>query len=160
MFDIVWHGDGTASIKAANDKYIVPKGTGSMYATSDSVTDKEKFKVKIVNRPLLVLKSDFGFVGAKNPNAEVWEFNCNKVTHDVLFLTPSDNGTYTLKGMVVICFMKCLNFRIGMFQHDVILSFKLQMFIPIMVLLYNPRHLPFKEPSEVHPKLYHLMNTL
>lgn len=102
MFDIVWHGDGTASIKAANDKYIVPKGTGSMYATSDSVTDKEKFKVKIVNRPLLVLKSDFGFVGAKNPNAEVWEFNCNKVTHDVLFLTPSDSGTYTLKGIVVI----------------------------------------------------------
>ncbi|KAJ8318517.1 hypothetical protein KUTeg_003608 [Tegillarca granosa] len=93
-----WHGDGTASIKAANDKYIVPKGTGSMYATSDSVTDKEKFKVKIVNRPLLVLKSDFGFVGVKNPNAEVWEFICNKVTHDVFFLTPSDNGTYTLKG--------------------------------------------------------------
>lgn len=97
MFGLEWQGDGTVAIKASNKSYTFNKATGSLVAASDTIGEKEKFKIKIVNRPLLVLKCEFGFVGVKTKSEECC---CNRVTYDFIQLQGSKDGTYTFKGKV------------------------------------------------------------
>lgn len=98
LFDVEWQEDGRMALKASNNMYVYNKPTGSMQAGSDSVSDKEMFKVQIANRPILVLKSDHGFVGLKTspPKTEVV---CNRAEYDVIHLESSatEPGVYFLK---------------------------------------------------------------
>jgi hypothetical protein len=59
---------------------------------------QEKFLIKIANRPTLVLKADFGFVGSKSPGAAKAEIVCNRSTYEIITVEAFDNGTYFLKG--------------------------------------------------------------
>lgn len=98
LFEVEWLDDGSIVIKANNNSYIYNKPTGSLTAGSDSATDKEKFRVKIVNRPILVLRSDFGFVGAKSPGAAKADVVCNRTTYEVIYVESASTGAYLLKG--------------------------------------------------------------
>nr|KAG5697869.1 hypothetical protein BaRGS_017126 [Batillaria attramentaria] len=101
LFDVEWQDDGTISIKANNNNYVFNKPAGSLYAGSETVGDKEKFRVKIVNRPVLVLKSDHGFVGSKSPGAAKAEMVCNRSTYEVIYMEhspePNKEGVYFMK---------------------------------------------------------------
>lgn len=103
LFDIEWQDDGTISIKANNGSYIFNKPAGSLYAGSETVGDKEKFRIKVMNRQTLVLKSDFGFVGCKSPGAAKAEMVCNRSTYEVIYLEhspePNQEGAYLLKAV-------------------------------------------------------------
>ena len=97
LFDVEWQGDGSVAIKACNGHYIFNKQTGSILAQSTTVTEKEKFRVKIINRPLLVLKCEHGFVGQKT--ATNLEYCCNRSTYNIIFMEPNpDGGSYRFKG--------------------------------------------------------------
>lgn len=98
LFDVEWQeNSGSIAIRAPNNSYIYNKPTGSLMAGSDSVTDKEKFVIKIANRPTLVLKSDFGFVGSKSPGAAKAEIVCNRSTYECITVEANNNGTYYFK---------------------------------------------------------------
>lgn len=94
LFHLEWLSDGTVAIKASNNCYIFNKATGSLVATIEAIGEKEKFKIRIVNRPLLVLKCEFGFVGVK---AKSEECCCNRVTYDLIQLEGCKDGAYNFK---------------------------------------------------------------
>uniref|UniRef100_A0A194AP68 Fascin n=1 Tax=Pinctada fucata TaxID=50426 RepID=A0A194AP68_PINFU len=97
-FNLEWQDDGTLAIRAHNKKYVHTRQNGSLFTTADSVGDTEKFRVKIVNRPQLVLKSEYGFVGIKGkPDKADAECCCNRVTYDVITLEGSNDGMYAFK---------------------------------------------------------------
>lgn len=85
-------------LKASNGKYVMAAATGHMKAISDSVTDLEVFRISLVNRPILVLKCEYGLVGYKNKTS--FKLECNKSTFNVIMLEESDDlkGYYCLKG--------------------------------------------------------------
>jgi len=98
LFTVDFLDGGAVALRASNGRYVTARMNGSLYAVSDGVTDKERFFVTIVNRPILVLKCEFGFVGfrtATNPRYE-----CNKSFHDVIYVqhTNGENGNYYLVG--------------------------------------------------------------
>ncbi|CAG5119661.1 unnamed protein product [Candidula unifasciata] len=96
QFVVEWLGDGTISLKANNGHYIQSRQTGQLVGVSNAVTNKEKFYVRIVNRPLLILKNDNGFVGLKSLTKP--EVQCSRGSYEVIFLEPSNDGHYFLKG--------------------------------------------------------------
>ena len=101
MFDVEWQTDtGSIAIKGNNGCYIYNKPTGSLMAGSEAVSEKERFVVKIANRPTLVLKADFGFVGSKSPGAAKAEIVCNRSSYEVISVEANNNGTYFLKGQL------------------------------------------------------------
>jgi hypothetical protein len=95
---VEWTLDGYITIKAANGRYVGAKMNGSLYADSETVTDKCKFHITITNRPLVVLKCEFGFVGFKTATNS--RIECSKATYDVFNLEHTDGETavYYLKG--------------------------------------------------------------
>lgn len=95
LFTIEYQPDGRIAMRASNGRYITAKMNGSLYATSDAPTEKELFCMIIVNRPLLVLRCEYGFVGMKSPSNPRYE--CNKTVYDVLF-TEGVGSVYSLKG--------------------------------------------------------------
>jgi fascin 1/2 len=98
VFTIEYLDGGVVAIKASNGKYLTARMNGSLYAVSDAVSDKERFIITIINRPILVLKCEFGFVGLKSANNNRVE--CNKVSYNQIFLEHTDgkSGEYYLKG--------------------------------------------------------------
>ncbi|ESO84220.1 hypothetical protein LOTGIDRAFT_108036 [Lottia gigantea] len=96
LFNVEWQGDGTVTIKACNNCYIFNKPTGCLFALSETATEKERFKIKMVNRPKIILRSDFGFVGIKSESKP--EYICNKTGYENICLEPQENGFYGFKG--------------------------------------------------------------
>lgn len=94
-FEVEWQGDGTIAIKSKNGNYIQSKQTGQLVAAAKELTNKEKFYVKIINRPLLILKNEHGFVGLKSSGKT--EVLCSKTNYEVIFVEPSNDGHYHLK---------------------------------------------------------------
>uniref|UniRef100_A0A2C9JG25 Fascin n=1 Tax=Biomphalaria glabrata TaxID=6526 RepID=A0A2C9JG25_BIOGL len=96
QFIVEWLGDGTIAIKSNKGQYIQSRQTGQLVSVSDAVTNKEKFYVKIINRPLLLLKNEHGFVGLKSSaKAEV---QCSKTNYEIIYLESSNDGHYFIKG--------------------------------------------------------------
>ncbi|KAL4239704.1 Fascin [Mactra antiquata] len=93
FFAIDWQEDGTAGIKGNDGKYLSNKQTGILYSTTSTLEENNKFRIIIVNRPILVLKGEFGFVGAKGT-----QFICNKAKYDILTVEHVGEGSYTIKG--------------------------------------------------------------
>ncbi|GAB1608309.1 protein singed-like [Argonauta hians] len=98
LFDITWQRDGSVTIKAANDNYIYNKAAGSLLASNDVITEKEKFRIRLVNRPALVMKGEHGFVAFKVAGSAKAEYVCNKSLYDLIFLEATDKGIYHFKG--------------------------------------------------------------
>lgn len=96
QFVVDWIGDGTIAVKANNGHYIQSRQTGQLVGVSDTVTSKEKFYIKIINRPLLLLKNEHGFVGLKSSSKA--EVQCSKSNYEVIFVETSNDGHYFLKG--------------------------------------------------------------
>ena len=83
--------------------------TGHMRAVSDFVSDLEIFRISLVNRPILVLKCEYGLVGYKNKAN--FKLECNKSTFNVILLEESNdlNGYYCLKGLFIIYLVNLLS---------------------------------------------------
>jgi hypothetical protein len=99
LFDLETNDQGQVAIKACNGKYVTAKLNGSLYATSDKPDAKELFYMTLINRPILILRCEFGFTGFKTPNNPRVE--CNKSTStDLIYLehTTGKSAEYYLKG--------------------------------------------------------------
>lgn len=93
-FTIDWDDDGCAGIKGCDGKYLSNKATGALISSSSELGDQQKFKIVIVNRPQLVLKSEFGFVGTGTKG----QYTCSKAKYDVLSVESTKKDTYIMKG--------------------------------------------------------------
>ena len=97
LFDVIWHNDGSVSFKANNGKYIGTKKSGHLYANCDDFSeDRSKYYFYLVNRPVLVLKCDQGFVGYKSSGSTRLE--CNKATYETIIVERGDKGMVHFKG--------------------------------------------------------------
>lgn len=101
-FDLIWLRAGHVALRAANGKFVSSAATGHMRASSDMITDLEVFRISLVNRPILVLKCEYGLVGYKNKTN--FKLECNKSTFNVIMLEESIDslGYYYLKGLTHI----------------------------------------------------------
>ena len=86
-FDLEWN-ENKIALKAKNGKYLSPKMSGALVASADAVGEKEKFFLGIVNRPLLVLRGEFGYIGMRGG---VNKIECNRGNYDVLSLIFEDD---------------------------------------------------------------------
>jgi len=71
---------------------------GALTATSDNVDKCERYMFTIMNRPILVLRCEWGFIGFKTPANP--QLQCNKSVHDELHLehTSGLSPHYYIKG--------------------------------------------------------------
>jgi len=125
LFTLEWLEDGSIGIRATNGRYVTARMNGSLYAVGDSLGDRERFIMTIVNRPLLVLRCDYGFVGFRTPTNPRYE--CCKAYYDVIYVEQSNSAAYYLKGTpdsspdayvryFVYCHLRCshvLSFFLG-----------------------------------------------
>ncbi|OWF42575.1 fascin-like [Mizuhopecten yessoensis] len=98
QFDLTWQKDGTAVIKWSNGKYLLHRGTGALIANSDTISEKEMFVIRVVNRPVLVLKGENGYLSMISSGSCTTRYACNKSTYDVLQLERGPGGAYFVKG--------------------------------------------------------------
>ncbi|KAG7460192.1 hypothetical protein MATL_G00218930 [Megalops atlanticus] len=90
MFDIEWLGRRVA-VRASNGKYICTKKNGQLAAVSDA---DERFLLKLINRPILILRGENGFVCRhKSSNT----LDANRSVYDIFTLLFSD-GAYHITG--------------------------------------------------------------
>ena len=94
QFIVEWMGPMIALKSTANGKYISVKTNGRMSAESAELTDECKFVFDFINRPLLVLRGNYGFVGVKG-NSGVLE--CNRSQYDVFQVT-CNGGVFHIQG--------------------------------------------------------------
>lgn len=93
---MVWHGDGSVSFRANNGKFLATKRSGHLFATSESIEEIAKFYFYLINRPILVLKCEQGFVGLKGQAGTKLE--CNKATYETILVERSKKGIVYFKG--------------------------------------------------------------
>jgi len=102
LFELLWHSDGSISILAANGKFIGTKKSGHLFANCDVIEENAKYYFYLVNRPILVLKCEQGFVGYKavagGATSDVLE--CNKANYETLIVetVEKDKGKVHFKG--------------------------------------------------------------
>lgn len=118
MFEVEWRGRRVA-LKASNGRYVSMKKNGQLAAISDFVGEPESrwgcprgggpglvsrgslpaghdelFALKLINRPLLVLRGPHGFVRQRRDSAQL---DTNGSAYDVFQLSFSD-GAYHIRG--------------------------------------------------------------
>lgn len=93
LFSVEWMGPLIA-LKASNGKYVSVKPNGQMAVNSATVEDNCKFVFEFINRPILVIKGEYGFVGVKGSSGTL---DCNRSQYDV-FGVVGNAGTYQIKG--------------------------------------------------------------
>lgn len=91
-----WHEDGSVSFRGNNGKFIGTKKSGHLFANCDSVEENAKYYFYLINRPILVLKCDQGFVGYKAGGSTVLE--CNKAFYETFIVERTDQGAVHFKG--------------------------------------------------------------
>ena len=92
QFEVEWLGSSIA-FKASNGKYIAIKPNGQLAANSDQIEDNAKFVCEMINRPILILRCEFGFVGCKGGSGVL---ECNKNLYDVFDIVVKE-GVYAIK---------------------------------------------------------------
>lgn len=98
LFDLIWHEDGSVSFRGNNGKLVGTKKSGHLYANcDDAAEDKARYFFYLVNRPVLVLKCEQGFVGYKAA-AGSSRLECNKASYETIQVERADNGTVHFKG--------------------------------------------------------------
>lgn len=95
LFELIWHGDGSLSLRANNGKFLTTKRSGHLFATSDAIDDVAKFFFYLINRPILVLKCEQGFVGVRQGTSKL---ECNKATYETIVVERAQKGVVHLKG--------------------------------------------------------------
>ncbi|XP_036403850.1 fascin-2-like isoform X2 [Megalops cyprinoides] len=93
MFDVEWLGSRVA-LRANNGKYVCTKKNGQLAAVSDTVGEDEQLVLKLINRPILILRGEDGFVcHHKGSNT----LDASRSVYDIFTLHFSD-GAYHIKG--------------------------------------------------------------
>ncbi|KAI4832425.1 hypothetical protein KUCAC02_015394 [Chaenocephalus aceratus] len=92
-FELEWR-DGRVCVRAANNKYVIAKRNGHLAATVDTTGEAEQFLMKLINRPIIVLRGEHGFIGARK--AGMATLDSNRASYDV-FQLEFHNGAYALK---------------------------------------------------------------
>jgi len=95
LFQIDWHQDGAVSFKASNGQYVGTKKSGHLFANMDNIEENARFYFYLVNRPILVLKCDQGFVGYRTGTIKL---ECNKATYETIQVERGDLGIVFFKG--------------------------------------------------------------
>ncbi|XP_059527498.1 fascin-2 isoform X2 [Myotis daubentonii] len=115
MFEVEWRGRRVA-LKASNGRYVCMKKNGQLAAISDFVGERspllgcwaggqartgrlpagqdEEFVLKLINRPILVLRGLDGFVCHRRGSNQL---DTNRSVYDVFHLSFSD-GAYQIRG--------------------------------------------------------------
>ncbi|KAK2112345.1 Fascin-2 [Saguinus oedipus] len=108
MFELEWRGRRVA-LKASNGRYVCMKKNGQLAAISDFVGKvkggtaqqtlsppgkDEEFILKLINRPILVLRGLDGFVCHRRGSNQL---DTNRSVYDVFHLSFSD-GAYQIRG--------------------------------------------------------------
>ncbi|KAG8039574.1 hypothetical protein G9C98_008217 [Cotesia typhae] len=100
LFDLVWQDDGTVALRANNGKFLATKRSGHLYANSDSPdgsdSDASKYYFYLMNRPILVLRCEQGFVGPKSAASPKLE--CNKAGYETIRVERCERGIVRFKG--------------------------------------------------------------
>lgn len=94
QFEIEWQGPMIALKSTENGKYISVKSNGKMSVEASELTDDCKFVFDFINRPLLVLRGEYGFVGVKGSSGIL---ECNRSQYDVFYVTCT-NGSFQIQG--------------------------------------------------------------
>ncbi|XP_043219411.1 protein singed-like isoform X2 [Amphibalanus amphitrite] len=94
LFDMLWHSDGSVSFRANNGKCLAAKKSGHLFANSEENEEAARFYFYLINRPILVLKSEQGFVGYKTGSTKL---ECNKATYETIHVERGDRGKVFFK---------------------------------------------------------------
>ena len=124
LFELLWHEDGSISFKAQNGKFIGTKKSGHLFANCDAIEENAKYYFYLINRPILVLKCDQGFVGYKANSSTVLE--CNKATYETFIVEKSENGAVFFKGNFISNFF--FEFRIQILRENARHDFQKKLF--------------------------------
>jgi fascin 1/2 len=92
VFTIEYHGTQTKFV-ANNGKYLVVKSNGGIAAAGDGSDAASAFVMILINRPQLVLRGQYGFVGIKGASGRL---ECNK-SHGEIFTVEPNKGAYRIK---------------------------------------------------------------
>ena len=92
QFELQWYGKEIA-LKASNGKFVAVKANGQLAPNADELNDSAKFVWKLINRPILVLRCEFGFVGPKGGSGVL---ECNRSMYEVYDVICND-GVFNLK---------------------------------------------------------------
>ncbi|XP_064478773.1 protein singed-like isoform X2 [Ornithodoros turicata] len=96
LFDLSWQPDGSLAFVANNGKLVGAKKSGHLFANCEAGDEAARFHFFLVNRPLLVLRCDQGFVGYKSPSSPKLE--CNKAQYETIIVERAERGLCYFKG--------------------------------------------------------------
>jgi len=91
-FTVVYQENRVRFLSTHNGKYIKVKPNGALIANGDGSSDEGVFTMTIINRPELVLRGQYGFMGIKSESRRI---TSNSARGAIFTLTPVD-GAYTL----------------------------------------------------------------
>lgn len=104
LFDLVWQEDGTVALRANNGKFVATKRSGHLYAnaelTNGSDSDACKYYFYLINRPVLVLRCEQGFVGPKSTTSPKLE--CNKASYETIRVERCERDIVRFKGKSIL----------------------------------------------------------
>jgi len=97
LFDFQWMADGSVAFRANNGKFVASKKSGHLFANADTCDEESaRFYFSLINRPVLVLKCEQGYVGYKSSNSLKME--CNKANYETIKVERGDRGQIFFRG--------------------------------------------------------------
>ena len=96
VFELEWH-ENKVALKASNGKYVTSTTGGRLAPTSSNTSDPAAlFTLTLVNRPLLLLRGQYGYIGEVQQTNKV---QCNRGLPNIVQLLHEFDGKYRLKSV-------------------------------------------------------------